>query len=163
MPAIGQQAKAVSLRPAMSADMQRVFDWRNSDFIMERSSSRSRIDWSEHQRWFAEQLNNPRSLMFIVEIGRTPHGIVRFERSSPKEAVVTAYLENAATGHGAGIKAIKDGCLIAVDRLGIRHVVACVRLDNAMGLAAFSKAGFARSADIGQCPPQHARFIWSAT
>lgn len=147
-------AAHIDLRLAGPSDAELVFQWRNDPFIVARSSLQSMVAWDEHQAWFARSIaSHNQHLLFIVELGGTPIGLVRYDRRTNDDAEVAAYLLEAYTGRGLGVAAIREGCSKAFERWSVDRIVACVRHDNPRGYKGFSRAGFVQAE--AHCPPDH--------
>ncbi len=134
----------VELRPMRQSDREMVLEWRNSDFIIERSSSLKPVTVEEHYQWFDEKISSPDTLSNIIEIDGISSGQVRLDIHKDKGyCLLTIYLLEPFTGKGHGIFAIRQGCLSAWEKWPNIDIVAHVREDNIAGQSAFRKAGFA--------------------
>ncbi len=145
----------ITLRPATMNDADMVFRWRNDPFIIAHGSSHREVEWEEHRKWFAETISGQNRLMFIVLENGTPIGQIRFERENQQNCVISVYLLQEFTGRGFGIQAIRMGCAALFEAWDVDRVVACVRLDNPAGRAAFLKAGFDEAVASNICPAEH--------
>lgn len=145
----------ITLRPATMNDADMVFRWRNDPFIIAHGSSHREVEWEEHRKWFAETISGQNRLMFIVLENGTPIGQIRFERENQQNCVISVYLLQEFTGRGFGIQAIRMGCAALFEAWDVDRVVACVRLDNQAGRAAFLKAGFDEAVASNICPAEH--------
>lgn len=152
----------INLRAATREDTQLVFEWRNRPEIVARGSSHRTVEWEEHQHWFEASLDQEdERLLFILELApdAIPGGLVRFDRSAPREAVISVYVLDPHTGRGWGTRAIREG-VRRLQRVWILDkVVACVREDNDIGRRAFIKCGFVESEADSQCPDVHRKFV----
>lgn len=132
----------VSLRPACADDVAVVFEWRNDPFIVRKGSQQRTVTWTEHCAWFATQLTNPSSRIYLIHVGREPAGQVRFHMEGTSEAEVSLYLLERFTGHGHGVVALQTACWQLFGETQIERVSAFVRADNEPSARAFLKAGF---------------------
>lgn len=147
------------LRPAQPADARMVFEWRNSPYIVQRSSSQSVVDWKTHERWYAESLRSKeKRLMYVIEEGSVPVGLVRFDRAPANGCVISVYLSEQFTGRGLGVEAIRQGCRAVFEDWGVEEVRACVRRENTGAQSAFSKAGFV-GVESTSCPTNHVAMV----
>jgi RimJ/RimL family protein N-acetyltransferase len=151
---LSTSAETVALRPATMQDVETVFAWRNSPFIVARGSFQKTVTWEEHLQWFHETITGSQRRMLIVLVNGQPVGQVRFDRVDDDTMAISAYLIEAHTGRGLGVGAIRIGCDILFDDSSVARVVACVRQDNGAARAGFSKAGFVPS-EIRLCPSGH--------
>ncbi len=145
------------LRPIAEADSELIFKWRNTPFIVERSTSRRHVSRDEHNDWFSRKLTHKDSLTFIIERDGKPMGQVRLDCQEGC-CIISIYLLEEYTGKGFGIEAICQACTIAKNHWPQLPIVAHVRSDNAVGQAAFSKAGFIPSNKF--MLPNHVSFVF---
>lgn len=153
-------APSFALRPAGPDDAHRLYDWRNDEFIVERSTSRRKVTEAEHHAWFAATLADADRRLAIVEIGGEAAGLVRFDRTGGI-AVISVYLLEPYTGAGYGTRAIAEATdAILKDWGGAVH--AHVRAENAAGQKSFLRAGFAPLPDGASIPDGHVGFVRTA-
>jgi RimJ/RimL family protein N-acetyltransferase len=139
-------------------DVETVFTWRNSPFIVARGSFQKTVTWEEHLQWFRETVTGSQRKMLIVLVNGQPAGQVRFDRVVDDTMAISVYLIETHTGRGLGVDAIRMGCDLLFDDLSVARVVACVREDNLAAQSGFCKAGFAPS-ETGQCPASHVTLV----
>jgi RimJ/RimL family protein N-acetyltransferase len=152
-----EKAARFKLRPLSPEDERLVFDWRNDPFIVDRSTSRRRVRWSEHRKWFGAMLASDEHVVMIVMLGDAPVGQVRFDREDRGLCVISVYLLEAYTGRRLGVRAIVQGSRLIAARWPLSGIRACVRRDNVAGQSAFRKAGFSRRT-LSRCPAQHIEY-----
>jgi UDP-2,4-diacetamido-2,4,6-trideoxy-beta-L-altropyranose hydrolase len=155
---LSTSAETIALRPATMQDVETVFAWRNSPFIVARGSFQKTVTWEEHLQWFRETVTGSRRKMLIVLVNGQPVGQVRFDRVDDDTMAISVYLIETHIGRGLGVDAIRMGCDILFGYLPAAKVVACVRVDNVAAQSGFRKAGFAAS-EIGQCPAGHITLV----
>jgi len=144
----------ITLRPATLEDREMVFRWRNDPFIVAHGSGHRAVEWGDHEKWFAETVRGEHRRMFIILQQDKPIGQIRFDRNR-SDCVISVYLMSAFTGRGWGTQAIRTGCEMIFQTWDVDRLIACVRLDNPIGRAAFLKAAFQESEAITSCPPEH--------
>lgn len=151
---------AVTLRPARASDAERLFAWRNDPYLVSRSSTGRGVTREEHSAWLARTLADADRCLLVIAVEGTEGGAVRFDRRAAGEAVISVYLLGPLTGRGAGVEAIRAGCLRLQEEWGPTAVIAHVRDDNGPGRRAFAKAGF-QPLDVDRdCPAGHVAFRW---
>ncbi len=148
----------IELRPATASDAHQIYEWRNDPFIVARSSTRTTVSRQEHDRWFSASLRSSDRMLFVIMIEASPSGLVRFDRTSTRDAVISVYLPESRTGRGHGVAAIKAGVVEIARRWNVDNIVACVREDNRAGQKAFRKAGFQHGNRAPACPADHIGF-----
>jgi RimJ/RimL family protein N-acetyltransferase len=131
-----------------------VFRWRNDPFIIAHGSFHRAIEWGDHEKWFAETVRGDRRRMFIILQKGSPIGQIRFDRSQ-SDCVISVYLMSPFIGRGWGTEAIRVGCEMIFETWDVDRLIACVRLDNPAGRAAFLKAAFQEDKTATSCPPEH--------
>lgn len=144
----------ITLRPVTLADREMIFRWRNDPFIVAHGSWHRAIEREEHEKWFAETVRDEHRRMFVIQHESEPIGQIRFDRKQ-SECVISVYLMPPHTGRGWGTRAIRIGCEMIFQVWDVDRLIACVRLDNPVGRAAFLKAGFQESDAEQLCPPEH--------
>jgi UDP-2,4-diacetamido-2,4,6-trideoxy-beta-L-altropyranose hydrolase len=151
---------AISLRPATLEDREMIFRWRNDPFIVAHGSWHRAVEWEEHEKWFEETVRGKNRQMFIILHQDKPIGQIRFDRENQSDSVVSVYLMQPFTGRGWGSQAIRMGCEAIFQVWDVDRVLACVRLDNTIGRAAFLKAAF-RETSAALCPAEHYSLVLS--
>ena len=173
---------AVTLRPASSDDMARVFRWANDPATRAASFNSSEIPWADHQTWFADALQRDDRHLFIAMLPqpqtdaadasstgsasstsvdmKIAAGLVRLQAdpTRPGLAEVGINVAPEARGHGVGRQA-----LIALTSqaraLGLAQLLASIRPSNPASIRAFEAVGYRRVAD-GEIDGQPAlRFV----
>ncbi len=149
------------LRPAQWDDLEMVFGWRNSPWIVAISTSRREVTWDEHVAWFRSVLDRSRHLLFILEVEPDgPVGSLRIDLRGERTGDVSVYLLEPFTGRGLGTQAILAGCEAAFAHWPeLRQLVADVRCDNRPSLRAFTRALFVPSGSDPRRPAGHLRLV----
>lgn len=146
----------IVLRRAVSEDISLIFEWRNDPFIVAHGSSQRPVTWEEHAYWFTQTLQRDDRIIFLILVHDLPIGQVRFDSISQEACVISIYVLEASIGKGYGTRAIRVGCQKIFQLWDVQTVISCVRMDNPMGRAAFSKAGFIADRRFDdQCPEAH--------
>lgn len=152
----------VSIRPADLTDADRILEWRNDPFILERSSSRKRVTKAEHAAWIRRVLADPNILIYIIENERQPAGLLRYEyEPDDQECIVSVYILEKYTGRGIGTRALHIGAREPWFKWSAKQIVAHVREDNLIGQRAFMRAGFTPALCHPRCPPGHLTYLYS--
>lgn len=134
---------ALRLRPATSADSDRLLAWRNDPDARAASRSTDPVGAEDHERWLAAVLADPGRDLLIVERGGDPVGQLRFDALGDDAFEISVALAPDVRGAGDGTRAIAAGLTwLWRVRPAARRVVAAVREDNDASLRAFARAGF---------------------
>lgn len=130
------------MRPAASQDCQHIWKWRNEPATRTASFNTRYIAYEEHKRWFARKLTDPHSRIFIVANAQgRDAGYVRFDLIN-REATISVSIDRRERGKGYGTAAIKRASDFLLETEPVRRVVAQIRRDNPISVAAFERAGF---------------------
>ena len=128
------------------ADAGLLIDWRNEPDTLAVSGNTRPVSQEEHEGWLSGLLEDHDRLLLIASLDDTPVGQIRFEpRGGAYEVSVS--IDTESRGRGLGSRLISAG----VDWLAQHHpgetVRATVSQDNARSVAAFERAGFARTGE----------------
>jgi UDP-2,4-diacetamido-2,4,6-trideoxy-beta-L-altropyranose hydrolase len=139
----GPGSAELIMRPVVKGDRRRIWELSNDPDARGRSFDPEAIAWSDHVAWFAAQLANPLSHIYIVESPMgIAAGVVRFEVDNTGAAVVSVVIDRRRRGAGLGSKAIREGCSRVQVDSGVERVYAFIKPDNEQSIRAFEKAGF---------------------
>ena len=135
------------LRRATSDDCRRYWEWVNEPGVRDASFSGAAIGWDEHVAWFAARLDDPRSVLRVVEDDeRGPVGQVRLDGRSASEAEIDISIAPEHRGQRFGVDALRLVCAEAPSgRWPL--IVARVKAGNAASIRMFERAGFQRVED----------------
>ena len=113
----------LNLRPVTAADARIVHAWRNDPDTRVASRNGERVEWADHQNWLDAALKSPDRMLWIAEIGGSPVGVLRADRTS-KGWELSWTVAPEARGRGIGremtcaLAAELGGCVSAVIRRG---------------------------------------------
>ncbi len=137
----GKQGGTCRVRRPRAEDEGVLLAWRNLPWIVRRGESRRRVTRKEHARWFGETLAGKR-ILFLIEVGSSPVGMVRFDQTESSTVEVSLYLLPLFIGRGLGTKALAQALVrLAEERPGVR-LVAKTLASNRTAKTFFEKWGF---------------------
>jgi UDP-2,4-diacetamido-2,4,6-trideoxy-beta-L-altropyranose hydrolase len=141
----GLQARALSLRPAVSADEDRVLAWRNSDHVRSNMYVPDVIAPEEHQAWFTETLSGKGRQLMILSKGDEAVGVILlydldFTDKSCRWAFYVG--EQSALGRGIGRELEQATLDYVFDDLQLKHLQCEVLRENGAVLALHRAFGF---------------------
>ena len=142
---------SVHLRPATSADCDRLWEWRNDPDTRAASFRTEPVPLEDHRAWFAGTLKNRNRLIYIVEADDTPVGQVRFDRRGD-EAEVSISIAADHRGRGLGEAALRQGIEQIRLAWAPKRLVAQIKPCNDRSISAFSAAGALLPARISSSP-----------
>lgn len=132
----------LDIRRATAGDCDRLHAWRNHPRIRSVSHQAGEITLESHRVWFARALADPDRLLYVGEQGRTPVGVVRFDRSG-SDAEVSIYLAPDRIGTGIGPVLLFCGELaLRAAWPDLKGVTASVRPGNAASERLFERCGY---------------------
>ncbi len=128
------------LRKAILDDALMVLEWRNDEITRKNSFNHEIIDTKSHINWFKKKLNDNSCFMFILEDENEPVGNIRVDLK--KNVGEISYMidpKMRGRGYGTIIIGLVEGEII---KLGIRTLVAFVRVENSASARCFDKNGY---------------------
>jgi len=139
------KAAAISLRRAHAEDGRLVWQWRNDRETRAASFRSGRLPWSDHVKWFLDQVESPQCLFYIaVNSDSSPIGQVRCD-SDGKTAVISAGLAKEARGCGYGAALVLRGSEQCFIDSPVERIHAYIKPQNLRSLRAFQAAGYVRA------------------
>ncbi|MDX9742086.1 MAG: UDP-2,4-diacetamido-2,4,6-trideoxy-beta-L-altropyranose hydrolase [Gammaproteobacteria bacterium] len=133
----------VTMRPAVAADGDRLFAWRNREAVRRVSRNRDPIARPAHDAWLADTLGRADRRLLVGERDGQALGVVRFDLAGD-EAEVSIYLTPGEHGAGAGgdLLAAAERWLALERPAGVCNIRAEVVGDNASSRHMFLSAGY---------------------
>jgi len=133
----------LTLRSVTSDDSRLLFDWVNQpDSLAGKLQTRCAISWDDHQAWMQRRLNDPHSLLAIVEQDGRPIGQIRLQGGEGEAYNVDIYILSDNRGRGIGRSVLAEAAGMAARRWPECLLRALVRTDNAASRALFAAAGY---------------------
>ena len=137
-------APEVIIRKAELRDMRVVFELSNDPLVRANSIHSELIDWTTHEKWFANALVNPRLKFYIAEsTGGALIGQVRFEG---REDGWFVSISLAAEFRGKGMAQVV--LMKAMEASGQQCFIAVISADNLASLSLFKRCGFVVQSDL---------------
>lgn len=136
-------AQEVVIRKAELRDMRRVFELSNDPSVRANSIRSEPIEWTTHERWFANALVNSKLKFYIAESADGVFmGQVRFEEVEDG-CLVSISIDAAFRGRGLAQAVLQK----AMDVSGGRRFVAEICVDNLPSMSLFKRCGFELQAE----------------
>lgn len=152
--------RELQLRLCRETDCQLLFSWANDPEVRQASFHCDAVAWEGHQRWFAQKLLDPQSVIYIGENqqGR-PVGVVRFHLEEDR-AILSVSVAPEFRGAGWGRELITLSTQTLTRSCSSRCVEAFVKPENGASIRLFESSGFRRER-IAQVDGQPALlFTW---
>jgi UDP-2,4-diacetamido-2,4,6-trideoxy-beta-L-altropyranose hydrolase len=132
----------IAFRQAREDDCSLIWEWANEYETRSMSFSSQSISWEEHIRWFAEKMNDPKHVFFVLlTINDEPVGQVRYAIEG-REAVVSMSISSKYRGRGFGSQGIRMTCGELFKNNEIDVIRAHIKPGNLKSVKAFTRAGF---------------------
>lgn len=137
----------LQLRHATQDDCPLLWEWANEAATREASFLQRYITWEEHERWFAQKINDAACHIFVAcEPGGKPVGQVRFEITGESARVSTS-VQKDERNKGYGSSMIRTASDHLFRTTPVNVINAYIKKNNPSSLGAFRDAGFV---DCGQ-------------
>ncbi|HEX7809072.1 MAG TPA: GNAT family N-acetyltransferase [Thermoanaerobaculia bacterium] len=150
----------LALREATLADADLLREWRNDPIVRQNSFTQDVIAPDTHRAWLERKLAaNSGTKIWILTSDGEPAGQVRYDRDGDV-AEVSVSIDGRFRGAGFGVAILTMSAPRACAEFGVREIRALVKLTNAPSLAAFTRAGFVRGADVDVHGDASASFAW---
>ena len=125
-----------------------MFPWRNAESTRRYIHDPTPLQLPDHQKWWANTLNDPSRVLLIMNIGKRAVGVLRYD-FGPTEALVSIYLDPEMTGMGLGNRLLFAGTdWIRSHRSATKSIVAEIDPRNTASRSAFLKVGFVEDGDV---------------
>jgi UDP-2,4-diacetamido-2,4,6-trideoxy-beta-L-altropyranose hydrolase len=152
--------RELRLRLVRESDRRLLFEWAHDPVARAASFHRAAISREDHDRWFAERLADPNSVIYIGEkAAGEPVGIVRFQINGESAVLsVNVAPEFRRQGWGRELIALSTHSLVRAG--SVRRVDAFVKPENQASARLFEASGFQRTG-MGRVAEQEALlFTW---
>jgi len=141
----------VRLRRAETADVRRLWIWRNDPETRLASLDGEEIPYDDHIQWFEGQLRSADAALFIIEGGPEPIpcGQIRLSRLACCGAVISIGLARESRGRGLGVAALKEIQRWPERPPWANPIYAVIRLENDRSRRVFEAVGFVGPSEEG--------------
>lgn len=140
----------MNLRRAQKSDMEFLFNLRNEDSVRAASWSTDRVEMSAHQAWLDSSLQNPKRILYIIEVDGKSAGQVRFDIDDGGKTVeISTSVSGGFQGKGIGSSSLRAADKILFENFpDIDKIFAHIKADNPASINAFLKAGYANQGKV---------------
>jgi spore coat polysaccharide biosynthesis predicted glycosyltransferase SpsG/RimJ/RimL family protein N-acetyltransferase len=139
------KADEAVLRLAEAQDAAVLWRLANEPSVRANSFTKTPIPLDEHLAWYARQLSDKKTLLFILEVAGAVVAQVRYAKTAPHEAEVHFAVAGAFRGKGLGTMALALSRERASKELKISKVKGLVIEPNPPSAKAFLAAGYTRA------------------
>lgn len=128
------------LRRAGPDDLYDLFRLANDPGVRSQSLNPSAIPLEDHRAWFARILDAPDQVFFVFDFSGVVGAQIRYQRLDAQTAEVHFSVNAAFRGRGLGTRALVETFACATGELGVRRVLAHVKVGNQASSRAFASA-----------------------
>ena len=136
-----REGHEIGLRRAALADCEAVYDWQRHPDTRRFANNPDVPSWREHQAWFADRLQEPRTLLSIVTCAGEAAGFLRLDllrRDGRPTRLVSIAIDPVMKKRGIALAALRCARRLVPEG----PLIADVHPDNAASRALFERAGF---------------------
>lgn len=135
-------AKKIAIRKADSKDLETSFNWANDPEVRSQSYNQNQINLSDHIKWFNNQMINPKSYFYILELEGNPVAQIRFQVNG-EEAVLGYLADKSIRSKGLGTNILSAGIEKFIqDFDGPVKIIGFVKASNIPSQRSFEKLPF---------------------
>jgi UDP-2,4-diacetamido-2,4,6-trideoxy-beta-L-altropyranose hydrolase len=146
--ALAMVADSLTLSPAVAADADLAYGWRNDERTRRHFRDPAPIAVDAHRQWWSRAISSANRNLLIARCGSVPVGFVRLDNDGKPAAEVSYYLDPELTSLGLGSAALRAAQRWICTHGGNARIVAHVFPENTASARAFAAAGFARVGDM---------------
>ena len=137
MKVISKENLRITLRKADISDKEDLLAWRNDLLTRANSFHPEWITEKEHERWFAQAIQDKNKLLLVGYQGKKKFGVVRYNRVANERYEVSINLDPAMRGQGLGAMLLRQSLPWVKGRITAR-----IKKANVISIRAFEKAGY---------------------
>lgn len=145
---VGPVTETLSVRRAKTTDCQLYWYWANDPIVRENAFNQQDISWEDHQAWFDNRLNDPDTILLLIESEIGPIGQVRFDYSR-SHYMVDYSIGKQFRGYGLG-KVILAKAIDYLRKEQSFVLIGDVKANNLASIKVFKQLGFSETSS----PPQ---------
>ena len=132
------------LRRATAADSDTLFKWVNQpDSLTAKALTTKPISRYDHDKWFSARLEDPETVIQIIELNGKMAGQVRLQRDCSGAYTVDIYVDFDFRGRGIAAWSVNHAVIKLSEVRPELRVIALVRIENASSATLFQRAEFA--------------------
>ncbi|SHH20808.1 GNAT family N-acetyltransferase [Tepidibacter thalassicus] len=127
----------IQLRLANYKDCDLLFNWANDDLVRKNSFNSSKIDYSEHRKWFRSKIESNNSKIYICILNNKNIGQVRIDIEE-HTGMINYSIDKDYRGLGIGTEILK----LIKSQFSNLILIGRVKYGNIPSIKAFEKAGY---------------------
>tara|TARA_B110000240_G_scaffold119248_1_gene133481 strand:- start:1968 stop:2996 length:1029 start_codon:yes stop_codon:yes gene_type:complete len=132
--------QSLKVRKCVNKDIKLLYNWSNDKLVRSQSFNSNKITIKEHEKWFAEKVENEKSLILINEFENKPVGVVRFELET-FNSLIGILIDKNCRGKGLSSYMLIKSSEKYFETFS-KPILAYIKESNIASLKTFKKAGF---------------------
>lgn len=138
----------IVLKLATKDYLDKLFQWRNHSEIRAVSSSKNKIDYESHKRWFEDVRNNPEKHLLIASLREKDVGVVKFDVVGDVAEISLYLTPGADLAKGIGSEILSKSEDWLAKNTNANLIKALVLQSNTLSASFFEKNEFIREHTI---------------
>ena len=133
------------LRKAVERDIDILFYWANDSITRENAFNTSGIEYTDHQKWFAEKLRSSDSILYIYCVNDRAIGQARIDVDGDNGLVSYSIdSEHRYQGHGGRLLSLLESTAV-LDLPHLKALVARVKKSNTISQRKFEQRMYVKN------------------
>lgn len=137
---VGVEPENLLVRRAKASDCLIYWYWANDPDVRENAFNQQAISWEDHCTWFENRLNNPESILFLIECEFGPIGQVRFDYID-LNYMISYSIGKTFRGFGLG-KSLLGKAINTLNHEYTNTLIGDVKETNSASIKIFEQLGF---------------------
>ncbi len=130
----------INFRKVEKEDVRLLFDWSNDTITRHNSYQPEEINFSDHEKWFNNKVNDKNSLLLIGTINNKSVGLVRFDIEQ-ENSTIGISIDKNYRGKKLASKLLIEASKIYFQEFTI-PILAYIKKKNIASIKSFEKSGF---------------------
>ncbi|QNO13410.1 GNAT family N-acetyltransferase [Alkalicella caledoniensis] len=128
----------IQLVGVQQEDCDLLFEWTNDEKVRENSFNSETVKYSDHNKWFNEKMNCPRTILLFLVVNNIKSGLVRLDEINNESLLINYSIPKEYRRKGYGTMLLE----LVKDKYSDKGLVGKVKKENIGSIKAFIKAGF---------------------
>lgn len=131
----------LEFRKVNENDVQLIYDWNNDPITRANSHNQARIEFADHEKWFAARIKDEQLDFLIFSYNGTPCGTVRILREET-ENVIGIAIAPEFRGKKLAALILSQAGEYFYGRHGRKEITAYIKKQNSASIRSFQKVGY---------------------
>jgi RimJ/RimL family protein N-acetyltransferase len=151
------KAHELTLRRTTTNDCSQLWKWANDPEVRQASFSSCDISREEHNRWFAQKVQDERCTWLMFEDRGVPVATVRIQATTQTDGEISVTVSSIYRGQGLAPCLLERAVAYAFTSTSLQRVHALIKTGNGASSSVFESAGFlfCGRKDVRGCDAHH--------